>query len=133
MFFLRPLAKDQGITWVVFLVPVVLHHLVHFLLKRNLSEKNLAGWESNRGPSDLQPSTYPMSYRAINVVNVKIDFYISPQTLDQNWLTLVYSQPATKKLPKEAMLNISVTVTLLTTGSTWPLPATSGPGFWDLD
>ena len=36
---LRPWAKDQGITWVVVvLVLVVLHHLVHFLFKRNLSE-----------------------------------------------------------------------------------------------
>ena len=32
---LRPSAKDQGITWVF----LVLHHLVHFLLKINLSEK----------------------------------------------------------------------------------------------
>ena len=43
-FCLRPLAKDQGITWVVVLVLVlvlvVVHHLVHFLIKRNLSEKN---------------------------------------------------------------------------------------------
>ena len=37
-FCLRPSAKDQGITWVVVLV-VVLHHLVHFHYKRNLSEK----------------------------------------------------------------------------------------------
>ena len=32
---LRPSAKDQGITW----VDVVLHHLVHFLIKRNFNEK----------------------------------------------------------------------------------------------
>ena len=37
-FCLRPSAKDQGITSVVFLV--VLVHLVHFLIKRNLREKN---------------------------------------------------------------------------------------------
>ena len=36
-FCLRPSAKDQGITWVV-VVLVVVHHLVHFLLKINLSE-----------------------------------------------------------------------------------------------
>ena len=39
-FCLRPSAKDQGITWVVVLVLlVVLLLLVHFLFKRNLSEK----------------------------------------------------------------------------------------------
>ena len=89
-FCLRPLAKDQGITSVVFVaIVVVVHHLVHFLFKRNLSEKNLPDLESNRGPSDPQPSTYPLSYRAIDIFVVKIDFYISPQTLDQYWLTLV--------------------------------------------
>ena len=39
-FCLRPLGKDQGITCVVVVVVVVDHHLVHFFLKRNLSEKN---------------------------------------------------------------------------------------------
>ena len=43
-FCLRPLAKDQGITSVavvvfVVVVAVVVRHLVHFLFKRNLSEK----------------------------------------------------------------------------------------------
>ena len=38
--------------------------------------------ELNRGPSDPQTSTYPLSYRAIDIV-VKIDLYVSPQTLDQ--------------------------------------------------
>ena len=38
-FCLRPSTKDQGITWVV-LVVVLVHHLVHFLIKRNLSKKN---------------------------------------------------------------------------------------------
>ena len=46
-FCLRPSAIDQGITWVVVVV-VVVHHLVHFLFKRNLSVKNLPDWESNR-------------------------------------------------------------------------------------
>ena len=54
-----------------------------------LSEKNLPDWESNRGPSDPQPSPYPLSYRAIDIINVKIDLYISTQTLDQYWSTLV--------------------------------------------
>ena len=41
-FCLRPSAKDQGITRVVLVaaVLVLVHHLVHFLIKRNLSEKN---------------------------------------------------------------------------------------------
>ena len=38
-FCLRPSTKDQGITWVVLVVLAVLHHLVHYLIKRNLSEK----------------------------------------------------------------------------------------------
>ena len=40
-FFLLPSAKDQGITWVfVVLLVLVLLHLVHFLIKRNLRGKN---------------------------------------------------------------------------------------------
>ena len=49
-FCLRPSAKDQGITWVL-LVLVVVHHLAHFLFKRNLSCTNLPDLELNRGPS----------------------------------------------------------------------------------
>ena len=77
--------------WWVLILPGVLFvlHLVHFLFKRNLSEKNLSDWESNQGPSDPQPSFYPLSYRAIDIINAKIDFYISPQTLDQYWSSLV--------------------------------------------
>ena len=42
-FCLRPSAKDQGITWVVAVLLVLLvHHLVHFLLKINLCEKNFS-------------------------------------------------------------------------------------------
>ena len=37
-FCLQPSAKDQGITWVV--VVLVLFHLYHSFIKRNLSEKN---------------------------------------------------------------------------------------------
>ena len=37
-------ANDQGITWVVVAAVLVLNHLVHFLFKRNLSEKNLPDW-----------------------------------------------------------------------------------------
>ena len=44
----------------------------------------------NWGPSDPQPSTCPLSYRAIDINDVKIDFYISPQTMDQYWSTLVF-------------------------------------------
>ena len=39
-FCLRPLAKHQGTTRTVVVASVVLFHLPHFLLKRNLSEKN---------------------------------------------------------------------------------------------
>ena len=59
--------------------------VVHFLFIRNLSEKNLPEW----GLSDPLPSTNPLSYWAIANINVKIGFYISPQTLDQNWSALV--------------------------------------------
>ena len=47
-FCLQPSAKDQGITCVV--VVLVLLHLVHFLIKRNLREKSR---DSNLGPPDL--------------------------------------------------------------------------------
>ena len=73
----------------IFLVPGLVTDSVHFLPKRNLSEKNLPGWDSNWGTSDPQPSTYLLSYKAIDTIDVKIDFYISPQTLDQYWSTLV--------------------------------------------
>ena len=89
-FSLRPSAKDQGITRVlgVVLVVVVLY-LVHFLYKRNLSEKIPLTGIGNWGSSDPQLSTYPLSYKAIDIIDVKIDLYISPQTLDQYWSTLV--------------------------------------------
>ena len=61
-FCLRPSAKDQGITSVLVLVLVVLvlvlvlvdvvHHVVHFVIKRNLREKLLPSWDSNLGPSE---------------------------------------------------------------------------------
>ena len=53
-------------------------------------KKNLPDWELNRGPSDPQPSTYPLSYRALDIIDVKINFYILPQALDQYWSTLVF-------------------------------------------
>ena len=52
-------------------------------------KKNLLHWELNQGPSDPQPNTYPLSYKAIEIFYLKIDLYILPQTLDQYWLTLV--------------------------------------------
>ena len=96
-FFLQPSAKDQGITWVVvvLVLVLVLVHLVHFLFERNLSEKKYPGWESNRGPSAL----YPLSYRVIDIINVKIDLYILPQTLYQYWSTLVSPVTSTERLP----------------------------------
>ena len=83
------LAKDQGITWVVVVVDEVLHHLFHFLFRKKLKWKNLLYWESNRGTSDPQPSTYSLSYRAIDNI-VKFDFYMLPQTLDQYWSSLFF-------------------------------------------
>ena len=44
--------------------------------------------------SDLllhRPSLYWLSYRAIDNLTVKIEFHISPQTLDQYWLTLMFN------------------------------------------
>ena len=83
-FCLRPSAKDQGIT------SVVLALLVHFLFKRNLSEKNLPDRELNQGSSDPKPSTSPLSHSGVDINDVRIDLYILPQTLDQYWSTLVY-------------------------------------------
>ena len=60
-----------------------------FPLKKKFKWKNLPGWDSNWGTSDPQPSTYLLSYKAIDTIDVKIDFYISPQTLGQYWSTLV--------------------------------------------
>ena len=52
-FCLRPLAKDKGITRVLFLVlVVVVLHLVHFLFKRNLSLKE-SPWLGNE-PGSLR-------------------------------------------------------------------------------
>ena len=41
----------------------------------------------------LAPLTITLltEHRAIDIFNVKIDFYISPQTLDQYWSTLVFA------------------------------------------
>ena len=50
---------------------------------------NLPDWKMSRGISDPQLSTYPLSYRALEIIEVKIDFLISLQTLDQYWSTLV--------------------------------------------
>ena len=52
-FCLRPSAKDQGITWVLFAFLLLGLHLVHFLSKRNLREKNSPqlGFESGTSRS----------------------------------------------------------------------------------
>ena len=70
-------------------------------------KKNLPDWESNQGPSDPQPSTYALSYRAIDIFDVKIDFAADLETvladtcfllwnkvsiLWQVWFTSLYSQ-----------------------------------------
>ena len=51
-------------------------------------KKNLPDWESYLGLSDPQLSTYPLSYRAIDIINVEIDICISPHTFDQYWSAL---------------------------------------------
>ena len=92
-FCLRPLAKDQGITWVV--VVVLVHHLVHFLSKRNLSKKNLPDWKLNWGLQIHSQALYPLSNCLIVTQIVKIYLFnlrmskTMPQTLDQYWSTLV--------------------------------------------
>ena len=84
-FCLRPSAKDQGITWVLL---VLVHHLVHFLLKINLIEKKF--WVSNRGPLARQ-----LSYGNIETNGWKMIYLIisktTPQTLDQYWSTLIFN------------------------------------------
>ena len=57
-FCLRPSAKDQGITWVVVVV-VLVHHLFHFLIKRNLRLKNSPqpGFELGTSGSTVLHST----------------------------------------------------------------------------
>ena len=109
MFFLSA-AIGQRITWVAVLVVVlVLHHLDHFLFKINLSEKKSPNPGIQAGPSDPQPRTHPLSYRGIDMIGAKINFYISPQTLDQYWSTLVISPVAPgsrKKGPEHLSLKI---------------------------
>ena len=70
---LRPSAKDQGITWVVHLV--VLHHMVHFLFKRNLNEKNYPWLGNELGPSAPQPSTLSTELQPIVTKIVKNYLY----------------------------------------------------------
>ena len=68
VFGLRPSAKDQGITWVVVVLLLVLvHHLAHFLLKINSSESNLS-LPGNRTGVLLLPSQalYQLSYGNID-------------------------------------------------------------------
>ena len=87
MFFLSA-AIGQGITWVVL---VVLLNLVHFLFKRNLSKKNI--------PDGIVPGSFSstakhlftelQSHRYYQCENW---FLYLAQTLDQYWLTLVFSR-----------------------------------------
>ena len=59
-FCLQPSVKDQGITWVVVvLLVLVLHLLVHFLIKRNWREKNspLPGFKPGTSRSTVWHST----------------------------------------------------------------------------
>ena len=85
-FCLGPSAKDQGITWVLVLI---VHHLVHFLFKSNLSEKK-SPWYGIELGSFRFTAKHLSTEQQIHRYGLKIDFYISPQTLDQYWSTLVY-------------------------------------------
>ena len=95
-FCLRPLAKDQGITLVVvvllLVVVLVVNHLVHFLLKINLSEKHFSLLGNRIGVLMLpSQALYQLSY--INIVPNLLENYLfnlrisktKPQTLDQSW------------------------------------------------
>ena len=61
-------AKDQGITWVVvFLV----HHLVNFLFKINLREKNYPFLGIESGTSRSSRALYQLSYSEIETQNIE--------------------------------------------------------------
>ena len=72
-FCLRPSAKDLGITRVV--VVLVLFHVSHFLIKRNLSEKNSSSERNQIGvlqhPSQV---LYQLSYNNIGTYAWKVIF-----------------------------------------------------------
>ena len=95
LFCQRPSAKDQGITWVLVVLVLVVHHLVHFLLKIHLSEKNSPFLGNEPGPLAPQPSTlstelWQLSYKLLE--NYLFSLRISkttPPTLDQYCSTLV--------------------------------------------
>ena len=98
-FCLRPSAKDQGITWVLL---VLVHHLIHFLLKIKFSEKNFSPFrEKNFGPLAPQPSalsTEQWQHWYNLMENYQFNLRISKttlSTLDQYWSTLVliWTQP----------------------------------------
>ena len=75
-------------------------------------KKNLPDWKLNRDALDPQPSTYPLSYRAMDINDEKIYLYISPWTLDQYWSTLVlfyinhYSNIIGFSIPTFIILNV---------------------------
>ena len=80
-FCLRPSAKVQGITWAVLVVLVVLH-LVHFLIKRNLREP---GFEPGTSRSTVSHSTNwakeTLLYKTAGLGPVLVDnclFYFCP-------------------------------------------------------
>ena len=86
-FCLRPSAKDQGITWVVLVL-----HLVHILIKRNLREKNLPSRDSKLGPPNPHSGTLPTELRRHSYLvfeNYLLNSKIMLQTLNQYWSTLV--------------------------------------------
>ena len=76
-FCLRPSAKDQGITWVVLVLVVILHHLVHLLFKINLSEKKFS-LPGNRTGVLILPSQAlsQLSYSTTDTNSLEI-FYLT--------------------------------------------------------
>ena len=92
---LRPLAKDQGITWVVLVL--VLHHLVHFLLKIILSEKKFS-LPGNQTRVLLLPrqALNQLSYSATDTIWLEFFFFnqriskTTLQTLRQSWCNYLF-------------------------------------------
>ena len=92
---LRPSAKDQGITWVVVVLVVLLHHLVHFLIKRNLNAKNSTkSWIEPRTFSSpvgcsTNWATKTLLQMLFKIVHLKISKTMT-QTSRQSWLYFLY-------------------------------------------
>ena len=94
-FCLQPSAKDQGITWVVVLLGLV-HHLVHFLFKINLSEKKFS-LPGNQTGVLLLPSRALSTELRLNWYKLMENYLFkqrisktTPQTLRQSWCNYLF-------------------------------------------